>query len=312
MSEGAANGQTGNIPSTATSLLGRALIEAGIRATHLGHFDRALADFDEALAWARRNDDTDLWDRAFCNRCAVEIELGNRGSWLGELRRIVLRSQDPENGFLAAYNVARAYELDKEVGRATFYARIAQDRCSRLERRDWLAWSKNQTANLLLADSRFEEACTEYGEALELMSPESSATRSLILDNLGYCEIVRGRYKQGFALLFAGLRTLVYRGAERYQARLRLSLCYAYLEIGRLRRALRHGLRALELATQHNDTDSMKYAHFLLGETYNQLGCDEAAREYFTRLQQRFYPGASGVPDLLMAIDVRQIINLKA
>jgi hypothetical protein len=50
----------------------------------------------------------------------------------------------------------------------------------------------------------------------------------------------------------------------------------------------------------------------LLGEAYNELGCHSTARDYFTRLQKRFYPDAVHVPELLMAVDVRSLINLKA
>lgn len=289
---------------------GDALFAAGIEATRLRRYDQALTHFDEALSWAELHGEQSLWDRAFCNRCAVEIELGHRGPWLTELRRIVLRSRDLENSFLAAYNLARAYDLDKDLERATFYARLAHDRAVRLGRSDWVGWSRNQMGILLLADSRFDEAAEIFAEALA--STQDPLTRAALMDNLGYCETVRGNHKLGFALLFSGLRILIQLRTDAQQAPLRLALCYAYLEIGRLRRALSHGLKALEVATQHDDTDSIKYAHYLLGETYSQLGHDDTARDYFCRLQHRFYPDAPGVVDLLMAIDVRQIINLKA
>lgn len=277
-----------------------------------GQLDQAITHFDSSMTWALEQGDSDLWDRAFCNRCAAEMELGAVPEWLPELRQIVLRSSDPENAFLAAYNVARAYELEKDFAKALFYARIAHDRCLKLRRRDWLAWSKNQTANLLLGQSHFEEACASYEQALELMPVPASVQRALILDNLGYCRIVQGRHDEGFALLFTGLRTLRRFGAERFEARVRLSLCWGYLEIGRLRRALGHGLRALEQADRFGDIESIKNAHYLLGEAYNELGCHGTARDYFTRLQKRFYPEAVHVPELLMAVDVRNLINLKA
>jgi tetratricopeptide (TPR) repeat protein len=295
------------------SSYGHRELESGIVAwNEQGQLDQAVAHFDLAMTWALEQGDSDLWDRAFCNRCAAEMELGRAPEWLPELRQIVLRSSDPENSFLAAYNVAHAYELEKDFTKALFYARIAHDRCAKLRRRDWLAWSKNQTANLLLGQSHFEEACTNYEHALELMPEPPSVQRALILDNLGYCRIVQGRHDEGFTLLFPALRTVRRFGAERYEARVRLSLCWGYLELGRLRRALAHGLRAFELADRHNDVESIKNAHYLLGEAYNELGCHATARDYFTRLQKRFYPDAVHVPELLMAVDVRNLINLKA
>ena len=295
------------------STYGHRELERGIDAWNgRGQLEQAIAHFDSAMTWALERGDSDLWDRAFCNRCAADMELGGRPDWLPELRQIVLRSSDPENAFLAAYNVAHAYEREKDFDKALFYARIAHDRCAKLRRRDWLAWSKNQTANLLLGQSHFEEACASYEQALDLMPAPPSVQRALILDNLGYCRIVQGRHDEGFTLLFQGLRTLRHFGAERFESRMLLSLCWGYLELGRLRRALRHGLRALELADRFGDIESIKNAHYLLGEAYNELGCHGTARDYFTRLQKRFYPEAVHVPELLMAVDVRNLINLKA
>ncbi len=290
---------------------GQMLLDAAIELSRSGDLERAIDGFDAAMNWAIEQGESDLWDRAFCGRCAISIELGER-DLLSELRQIVLRSTSQENGFLAAYNIARAYELDRDHERALFYARIARDRCQSLQRRDWMAWSSNQTGNLLLAESQFEEACSEYELALQLMPHESTVDRALLLDNLGYCRIVQGRIDEGFSLLQTSLRTIIRHGAERFQAGPRLSLCYAYLDVGRHAPALRHGLRALDIAQRASDDNAIKYAHFLLGETYNQLGEGDIARGYFTRLQQRYFPGADHVPELLLAVDVRPLINLKA
>lgn len=291
---------------------GRKQLDSAIRAVSEGRLPRALELFDSTMTWALEHGDSDLWDRALCNRCAVEVELGEDTESLSELRQIVLRSKDPENAFLAAYNVARAYDKRKDYARALFYARIARGRCTQLERSDWLGWSHNQTGNLLLATSEIEDACAEFERALALASCSSSIERALILDNLGYCRILQGRHDEGFALLFESLRILIRLGDDRHQAYPRLALCYAYLDTGRLKSALRHGLRAVEIATRGSDHEAIKNGHYLLGETYSQLGQDETARDYFVRLQQRYYPDAPHVPDLLLTIDVRPLLNLRA
>ena len=288
------------------------LLDKGIQLFQQGNYNQAVDAFDRCMEMALTHGESDLWDRAYCNRCGVAIELGDADDSIRELREIVLRSSDDENAFLAAYNVARYYELEKDHRRGRFYARVARDRCLRLGRRDWLAWSHNQTGNLLIAESQFEEACTEYENALRVMPAPRSVPRALILDNLGYCRIVQGRHEEGFRLLFESIRSLNAFGASREQSRPRLSLCYAYLEVGRLRAALRQGLRSLEIAVDHDDHASVKNAHYLIAETYKQLGQDELAHDYFIRLQQRYYPEAPHVPDLLMAVDVRTLINLKA
>jgi len=292
---------------------GQSQLDAGQtcwRETH--DLRRAMVYFDAAMKWALEHGASELWDRAFCNRCALEIEAGEAGDSLSELREIVLRSRDPETGFLAAYHLATAYDLASDGKRARFYANIARDRVERLGRADYRIGSLNQMGNLLLAASQFEEACSEYEQAYRLVSQQPSVELAMVLDNIGYCRLMQGRHREAMPLLHRSLRMLIGLRLERPQAFTRLALCYAHLDLGRLRSALRHGMRALEIATEHEDPDSAKYALFLIGEVHNQLGNDDLAYEHFCRLQQRFYPGAPNVPNVLMALDVRSLINLKA
>jgi tetratricopeptide (TPR) repeat protein len=291
------------------------VLEQGLHLFSEDRLEESLRRFDRAMESAIESGDSATWDRAFCNRCAVATELGldeQDDTTRSELRQIVLRSAGAETSFLAAYNLARIYELEKNFERALFYARIARERCAGLPRRDWIASSRNQIANLLLAESAFEDACAEYEGALRLIPRTPSIARAQILDNLGYCRIIQGRHQEGFSLLYQSVRTLRSFQADRFLARPLLSLCYAHLDVARLRDALRHGRKALDLAMRFADHDSVKNAHYLLGEIYNQLGEEDLARGYFLRLQQRYYPEAPNVPELLLAVDVRMLINLKA
>ncbi len=264
------------------------------------------------MAWAIEHGDAVLWDRGFCNACALTIESGSPVEGLAELREIVLRTTDLENGFLASYNAARAYDLRGDQNRALFYVNIAKDRCGRLGRREWMAWAHNQAGNLHLTKSEIEEACVEYRTALALMPHDSALQRAQVLDNLGYCRLIQGRRTEGFGLIFGGLRTLRRLGLEREQAPLHLSLCYGYLEVPRLQRALSHGLRALDIAERHGQVESLKNAYYLVGETYSQLGDEAAALACFRELQTRYFPQTPHIPELLLAVDVRPLLNLKA
>ena len=170
----------------------------------------------------------------------------------------------------------------------------------------------NQLGNLQLAESQFEAACTDYETALELMSEERSLRRAMILDNLGYCRLLEGRLKEGFGMLFESVRTIRSLKVPRFLARPCISLSYGYLEIARPERALRYAEQALELATQYEDTDSIKHAHFLAAESFSQLGQMDRARASFDTLQKNFYPDAPQVTDLLLAVDTRSLVNFKA
>jgi tetratricopeptide (TPR) repeat protein len=213
---------------------------------------------------------------------------------------------------MAAYDIARYYELKKNYKKALFYARITRDRSEVLGRRDWLASSHNLIGNTLLAECFVEEACAEYEKALELFPPEPSPARGQILDNLGYCRILQRRYTEGYRLLYESLRLLRRFGAQRYEVSARLDLCFAHLETGRYDHSRRQGLAALALAESLGDTGSIKNALYLLGEVANLSNDLDTARGYFARLHHDFFPDAGYLPEFLLAVDIRRLVNLHA
>jgi tetratricopeptide (TPR) repeat protein len=284
----------------------------GEKAIQAGRLDEAEALLDQALAWARAQGDPRLIDLAVCNRSAVLIELGRGESELPRLREILLRNGDPSSCRVAAYNIARHYELTKNYKKALFYARITRDRSDSLGRRDWLASSHNLIGNTLLAESFVEAACAEYEKALELIADEPSAARAQVLDNLGYCRILQQRYDEGYRFLYESLSWLRRLSARRHEISTRLDLCFAHLETGRYGNARRQGTAALRLAETLGERDAVKNALYLLGEAANLSGDVETARDHFLRLQEDFYPEAGYLPEFLLAVDIRKLVNLHA
>lgn len=293
-----------------------ALLEKGRHAFEADHLEDSLELFAQAEELARSHGDTRGTDRAFVNTCAVLVTVrradGLPAETFHRMREILMAGDDAVNSRLAAYNIARAYEFQKEYRKGLFYARIALDRSQVLESADWLASSHNQIGNLLLAESRFEAACSEYEVALDLLPPEPSRRQALILTNLGYGRVVLDRQRDGLSLLYRSLRMLRSLGARREQIFPHLDLCFALLEAGRYRHALRHGAQALALAEEAGEQDSVKHALFLVGEAAHQAGDPAEARACFERLQERYFPEASYLPDILLTVDVRKLINLKA
>lgn len=292
------------------------LLEEGRRHLAAERLDEALRTYEEAEALAESRGDRRSAELAFVNRCAVLIPMtraqGLPGEAMNRLREILMGGQDDVNCFLAAYNVARVFEFVKEHRKGLFYARIALDRSHVIGSSDWLASSHNQIGNLLLAESRFEEACDEYREALRLLPPEPSRRKALILTNLGYAQVVLEEPEEGLRLVYQSLRMLRRLGARREQVTPQLDLCFALLEVGRFRHAVRHGAQALALAEEAGEADSIKQALFLLGEATHQVAGAQEAREFFQRLQERYFPEASYLTDILLTVDVRKLINLKA
>lgn len=288
-----------------------ALRRQAVEAVQHSDFETAYERLGEALKVAHEIGDPDLVDRAVCGRASAGQELGIEAP-KAELRDALMRSSDLENCFLAGYTLSVHFELQREYRKSLFYARIAESYAERLQRQVWRASSYNQIARMKLALSFFDEACRDYEKALELIPENAEVERALIFDNLGYCRIIQGRHKEGFSLLFASLRALQRLSARRYQIGPRLSLCFAYLDIGRCRRAIRHGFRALEIAESEGDARSTKKALYLLGETANQAGATVLARRFYTRLQSEFFPQEEALPDLLLAVDARKLVNLGA
>jgi tetratricopeptide (TPR) repeat protein len=282
----------------------RRLIEAG-------QLEAAEAIILRALEWARQHGDERLIDSVACALAAVAIHLGRGDGEVPKLREILLRSSDPSNCRMAAYYISIHYQFARNYKKSTFYARIACDRSRQLGRSDWIAYTRNQLGNALLGESFIDQACHEYQTAFELV-PETGVWRARILNNLGYCRVLQQRFAEGYGCLYDSLRMLRHFAAQRFQILPRLDLCFAHLETGRYLHAQRHGLAAIELAEKLGDTDAIKNALYLLGETANLMGDTDTASSYFTRLQRDYFPESHYLPGFLLAVDVRKLVNLHA
>ncbi len=289
------------------------LRERGLDQVARAQYLEALATYEEALEWAERYGDRPEKDLATCCRAAVLQVLGRGAEVVTQLKRILMASPDPVNKHLAAYTVSQHYREDlQDYEKGLFYARLACDHARRGDRPELLAHGLNRLGNTLTAQSQFEDACGCYSEALEALGEEDSFDRAFVLDNLGYCHTVLGDTRSGFAAIFAGFRMLRRLGLSNGESQMHLDLCYAYLEIGRLERAERHGRIALQGAEELGDERQTKNCLYLLGDVAKLSGESRAAYAYFSRLQDEFYPDNGMIPHLLMTNDFRQMVNLRA
>lgn len=301
---------TPNSPPPFESLLAR-----GLELLEASQLDRALAVYQEALDLAEAAGDETASDRAFVNVCSVRIPMLRGRLETGEvqrLRQILLRGTNDDNCFLAAYDLALIYEYRSEYKKGLFYARVAVDRAEQIGNRDWLASSRNQVGNMLAAESRFDQATAIYRDALALVDGAEGRRRAAIQDNLGYSLIVSGQMGEGLELAYRSLRTFRRLDARRDQILPHLTLAYAHLELERFRDALSHAGRAFVLAEEAGEDDWIKNALYLLGEAACLAGDSDAAHGHFSTLQNRYFAHASDLPQVLMAVDVRSLINLRA
>jgi len=293
------------------------LIEQGLDAIAADRLEDALATFEEAEKVAAERDDATGVDRAWLNHCAVRIGMQRsdelNGSAIARMRSILTAGSSPFNCWLAAYNVAQIYELTKEYRKGLFYARIAIGKAKGLSSDQWMLMAQNQLGNLLLAESQLDEAQAAMEEALSLLPDDGEpARRATLVGNLGYIFTLLGRRRDGFTLLYESLRIQRRLGRRRDQGFSHLDLCFAHLEAGRYRDALRHGMRGLALAEEYDEPVSIQHGLFLLGETAQLLGDRDTARAHFIRLHETYFPDSPHLPDLLLAVGIRGLVNLRA
>ncbi len=289
--------------------LGQAAFEAG-------RLEEAISFREQAFLWAEEHGDSRLADLSYCNFIALRNARGERDlldpNATNRLRSILISNSDLTNTRLAAYNLARAFEYRKDFKKGLFYARIALERAESLGRRDWVGSSHNQIGNFLLAESFFDEACAEYGLALEMLPVEATHSRTMALGNLGYCQAVRGEVREGVRLLYQSLRVFRRLNDETSLAVNHADLCFALLELRRLRLAAQHGEAALKIAEACDAQDQVRNSLYLLGVVAHEAGDRAAESAYFTQLRDRFYSSTPFVTDFLLSVDVRRMINLRA
>jgi tetratricopeptide (TPR) repeat protein len=90
-----------------------------------------------------------------------------------------------------------------------------------------------------------------------------------------------------------------------------LDLCFASLKLERADEAEGWGIRALGLGKEFGRNDVVKNAHYLLAETYSELGRDDAAEEHYEALST-FYPSFPALKNYLHQISLMGMINLRA
>lgn len=274
--------------------------------------DEVVALCDQTIELAEELGNRELLDQAICYRGGIFIAQGRGEEVVGKLRQVLLQSTCAANSFLAAYNVSQFHDVKEEKERSLFYARLSLDHARKSELPEFIAFACNRIANLLMLDSYFDEACTHYDQALELLPEDHHLDRALTFSNIGYCRVVLGDFTQGFRHLYRSLRLIRERCATIWDRFPRLALSYAYLECERFDRAREHAATALRLSEEAESPQHVKNSLYLLGETEKLSGDEDTAYRHFERLQREFYPDDYYVRDILMATDIRKMINLMA
>lgn len=279
-----------------------------------GDYERALTLYDDGLALARSWKDRELEELFTCNRATTLIEMDRQDFDLARLKEILLRNPSSYNGTLAAYVCANAHEARGEYARATVYAQTALQKSRELGLEELTGTSLNVLANLELHESRFEAARDLFAEALErLQSQGESLSRqaAVAADNLGYCHIALDHLDVGLPLVRRSLSVLEQLGARQAMDYPSLDLCFAHIKMNELDQGENWGVRALRLGEEFGREDVVKNSHYLLAETYSDMGRGSEADEHYEALAS-YYPDFPALKHYLRQISLMDVINLRA
>ncbi|MFN2386875.1 MAG: hypothetical protein ABR576_11440 [Thermoanaerobaculia bacterium] len=279
-----------------------------------GDYERALLLYEDGLGLARSWKDRDLEDLFTCNRATTLIEMDRQDFDLSRLKEIMLRSPSSFNGALAAYVSANAHEARGEHSRARFYAQTALQKSRELRHEELTGTALNLLANLELHESRFESARDLFEEAVSRLEGQGeSLTRQAAVasDNLGYCHIALERVDLGQPLVERSLTVLESLGARQAMDYPSLDLCFAHVKTRSFEEAEDWGRRALDLGEEFGRQDVVKNSHYLLAETYSEMGRETEADEQYEALST-YYPDFPALKHYLRQISLMGMINLRA
>src|SRR6266536_3406643 len=164
--------------------------------------------------------------------------------------------------------------------RALFYAQTALAKSRDLGLEELTGTSLNLLASLELHESRFEAARDLFQEAVERLESQGeslSRQAAVATDNLGYCHIALDR-------------------------------CFAHVKLSRLDEAESWGIRALGLGKEFGREDVIKNSHYLLAETYAEMGHENEADEQYEALST-YYPDFPALKHYLRQISLMEVIN---
>ena len=282
------------------------LRQQGLEKMRANQIEQALPLFDQALALAQDDETREL---ITINKASVHVRLGEATAEVQQLPRIIMRRRNPRHVWLASYYLAAKFENEKEFSKARFYLEIALTTAQETDDTEERAQTLVHLGNNYVFDSRPDEAISCYTEALALLGEgiAGGIWRAFALQNLGYARLLKEDSAAGVELILEAVSLMKVTGAEGYASESYIDLCHGYLDLGDLEKAQHYGELGLEGATEQRQ---VRNAHYLLGEVAHNLGESERAAFHFEKLAA-YYPEFPHLKNLLVAIDLRKMVNFK-
>ena len=282
------------------------LRQSALARVRSAEYEEALGLYDDALTLAT---DEEVRELLTINKADAMIALERTGPEVHALPSILMRRRNDHHVFLAAYALMFRHRIQNESKRAIFYGHVALDAANDADQPFWRIAALNDLGIIYEIDSQFDQAVECFEEALALIErvsnpDEHKLSYGTALQNLGASKLLSGDATEGIALIEKALPSILSSAAL---SEAHIDLCFGYLELGDYDKARFYGESGLELAAESRQT---RNAHYLLGEACYKAGDAERADFHFTELA-RFYPGFRNLKNLLYAIDLRSMVNLK-
>lgn len=271
-----------------------------------GDYEESLALYDQALALAT---DDGVRELISINKADAMIALERNGAEVQELPRVIMRRRNLRHVYLAAYALQYKYRLENDYKRAMFYGQLALRTAEEAAEPSWRRVVLLELGNVYELDSQIATAIQCFEESLAISDDskenrDKDLSRAYALENLGYCLMLEGNVDDGLARVHEALALLSdpIGRAEAY-----IDLCYGFIEKSEFEKARLYGEAGLEVA---KDPRQIRNAHYLLGEACYKSGDTVGADFHFGELA-KFYPQFRNLKNLLFAIDLRSMVNLK-
>lgn len=282
------------------------LRQAAIAKTLEEKFEDACFLLDEALAQAPEEE---LRELITINKADAMIAMGKNGPEVQALPAILLRRRNLHHTFLAAYALMFKHRISHDIKRSITYGHTALEAAENAGEPFWELSALNDLGIVYEIDSQFEKAIASFERALVLLEHvqderKKQFSKVAIYQNLGYNKILVGDTQAGIAMVESVLNEIEVPSTRSDSY---IDLCYGYLQLDQYEKALELGENGLRLAEEPRQ---VRNAHYLLGEAAYKVGDFDAADYHFEELG-KFYPQFRNLKNVLVALDLRGMLNLR-
>jgi serine phosphatase RsbU (regulator of sigma subunit) len=180
-------------------------------------------------------------------------------------------------------NIGNTYTRQKYYVQAVSYHQKALAIRLRLNDKDNIANSYNNIANIYHSQKKFDEALANHYQSLSIkIQQKDTAMLVLSLNNIGGVYTDLGRYDSAIAFHKRALEmnALAAKNEEDEEIAY-VNLCRTYMMMKDYSLAESYGLKALSIASEIGDAETMLEANDLLSRVYQQTGKYDKALTYY-------------------------------